>query len=86
MTFFLLSDMVFSAKCHFYISHTLSVRIPQSNALESVSNKASTLRAAIRRQASETVVLSGTVKAFDSLNLLTVRSPVSPLLPDTRRT
>lgn len=37
---------------HKDISQTLSVRIPQSNALESVSSKASTLRAAILRQAS----------------------------------
>lgn len=59
--------------------HTLSVRIPQSNAFESVSNKASTLRAAIRLQASRTVVFSGTVKALDSRNLFTVRSIASPL-------
>lgn len=59
---------------------TLSVRIPHNNAFESVSNKASTLRAAILRQASIIVVVSGTVKAFDSLNRLTVRSPVSPLM------
>uniref|UniRef100_A0A2P2MA51 Uncharacterized protein n=1 Tax=Rhizophora mucronata TaxID=61149 RepID=A0A2P2MA51_RHIMU len=34
------------------VAISLSVRIPQSNAFESVNNKASTLRAAIRRQAS----------------------------------
>lgn len=61
---------------------TLSVSIPQSKALESVSNAASTLRAAIRRQASYTVVLSGIVRAFDSRNRLTVRSLVSTLLQE----
>lgn len=62
---------------------TLSVRIPQSKALESVSNKASTLRAAIRRHASRILVVSGTVSAFESRNLFTVRSPASPLLHRT---
>jgi hypothetical protein len=47
--------------------------------LESVSNKASTLRAAIRRQASRIVVFSGIVRAFDSRSRFTVRSPLSPL-------
>ncbi|GER36306.1 alanine--tRNA ligase [Striga asiatica] len=45
----------------------------------SASNSASSLRAAIRRQASLILVLSGTVKALDSRKRLTVRSPVSPL-------
>lgn len=62
-----------------YSSQTLSVRIPHSNAFESVSNNASTLRAAIRRQASWTVVVSGIVNAFESRKRFTVRSPVSPL-------
>lgn len=61
--------------------HTLSVRIPQSISLESVNNKASTLREAILLQASYIVVVAGTVRAFDSLKRLTVRSPpVKPLL------
>lgn len=63
-----------------YSSQTLSVIIPHSNAFESVNNKASTLRAAIRRQASCIVVVSGTVRAFDNRNRFTVLSPVSPLL------
>lgn len=61
-------------------SFTLSVKIPQSNALESVNNKASTRREAILRQASYNVVLSGTVRALHNLNLFTVLSPLlSPL-------
>lgn len=64
---------------------TLSVSIPQSRALESVSNAASTLRAAIRRQASYTVVLSGIVRALDNRNRLTVRSLVSTLLHEMEK-
>lgn len=56
-------------------ARTLSVRIPHNNALESVRSAASTLRVAMRRQASETIVLSGIVNAFESLNLFTVLSP-----------
>jgi hypothetical protein len=58
---------------------TLSVRIPHNRALESVSSTASTLREAILRQASYTVVWSGMVSALDSLSLLTVLSPVNDL-------
>ena len=54
---------------------TLSVRMPQSRALESVRSAASARRAAIRRQTSSTVVLSGTVSARDSRSRFTVRSP-----------
>lgn len=54
---------------------TLSVTIPESKALESVNRTASTRRAAIRRQASQTVVPSGIVRAFDNLNFFTVLSP-----------
>lgn len=52
--------------------------MPQRRALESVSSAASARRAAIRRHASSTVVLSGTVSAFDSRSRLTVRSPPPP--------
>lgn len=55
--------------------NTLSVTIPESKALESVSNTALTRRAAIRRQASDTVVPSGMVRALDNLNFFTVLSP-----------
>lgn len=53
----------------------MSVTIPESKALESVSNTALTRRAAIRRQASDTVVPSGMVRALDNLNFFTVLSP-----------
>lgn len=53
--------------------------MPQSKAFESVSKRASTFRAAIRRQASLMVVVSGTVKAFERRNRFTVRSPTAPL-------
>ena len=59
---------------------TLSVTIPESKALESVNKTASTRRADIRRQASETVVPSGIVRAFDNLNFLTVLSPPTDLV------
>lgn len=60
--------------------YTLSVRIPQSKALELVSSKASTRRAAILRHASCKVVLSGTVSALHNLSRFTVLSPLlSPL-------
>jgi hypothetical protein len=55
--------------------HTLSVIMPQSMALESVSRAASTRRVAIRRHASATVVVSGMVRALDNFSLFTVRSP-----------
>lgn len=60
---------------------TLSVRMPQSSAFESVSSAASALRAAIRRHTSSTVVLSGTVSARDSRSRFTVRSPPMVLHP-----
>lgn len=50
--------------------------MPESKALVSVSRTASTRRAAIRRQASDTVVPSGIVNALDSLSFLTVLSPL----------
>lgn len=57
--------------------------MPQSISLESVNNKASTLREAMFLQASYIVVVAGTVMALDSLKRLTVRSPpvIEPLLP-----
>lgn len=55
---------------------TLSVTIPDSNALASVRRTASTLRADILLHASETVVPSGIVSALDNLSFLTVLSPV----------
>ncbi len=58
---------------------TLSVRIPESKALASVNRTASTRRAAIRRQASETVVPSGMVSAFDNLSFFTVLSTPTEL-------
>ena len=61
------------------VINTLSVIIPLNNALASVRSAASTRRVSIRRQASSTVVPSGMVKAFDSFNLPTVRSPDSDL-------
>ena len=60
-------------------ARTLSVRIPESRALESVSKTASMRRAAMRLQASETVVPSGMVSAFDNRSFLTVLSPPSSL-------
>jgi hypothetical protein len=60
---------------HKHEIHTLSVIMPQSMALESVSRAASTRRVAIRRHASATVVVSGMVRALDNFSLLTVRSP-----------
>ena len=74
-----ISDAAKTWKVKRRIFLTLSVRIPQSKALESVSNTASTLREAILRQASCTVVLSGIVSALDNLSLFTVLSPVSDL-------
>jgi len=60
-------------------TETLSVMIPDSKALESVSKTASTRRAAILRHASKTVVPSDIVRAFDSRSFLTVLSPPSNL-------
>lgn len=60
---------------HKHEIHTLSVIMPQSMALESVSRAASTRRVAIRRHASATVVVSGMVRALDNFSLFTVRSP-----------
>jgi hypothetical protein len=60
---------------HKHEIHTLSVIMPQSMALESVSRAASTRRVAIRRHASATVVVSGIVRALDNFSLFTVRSP-----------
>ena len=48
--------------------------MPDNNALESVRRTALVLRVAIRRQASDTIVLSGIVKAFDSLSCFTLLS------------
>lgn len=63
---------------------TLSVRIPASRALESVSKTASMRRAAMRLQASETVVPSGMVSALDNRSFLTVLSPPSSLTEEKR--
>jgi hypothetical protein len=52
----------------------LSVRMPQSRALESVRSAKSARRAAIRRHASSTVVPSGTVSARVRRSRFTVRS------------
>lgn len=71
---------LFQQKFMHNTDETLSVRIPQSNAFESVNNTASTLCAAILRQASCTVEFSGSVKDFDNLIPLTFLSPIR-LLP-----
>ena len=60
-------------------TQTLSVMIPESKAFESVNKTALTRRAAIRLHASETVVPSGIVRAFDNLSFFTVLSPSSKL-------
>lgn len=80
LNFFLFPIVNRSGKKKKNSSHTLSVRIPLSKALESVSKRATTLRVAIRRQASDTVVVSGTVKAFESRSDFTVLSPANPLI------
>ncbi|WVZ54087.1 hypothetical protein U9M48_004950 [Paspalum notatum var. saurae] len=56
---------------------TLSVTMPDSRPLASVSSTASTRLAAILRHASETVVPSGIVSALDSRSFLTVLSPLT---------
>ena len=48
--------------------------MPDNNAFESVRRTALVLRVAIRLQASDTIVLSGIVKAFDSLSCFTLLS------------
>lgn len=62
-----------------FLLKTLSVTMPDSKALASVNKTASTRRAAILRQASETVVPSGMVSALDNLSFLTVLSPPTDL-------
>uniref|UniRef100_A0A0A9DJK8 Uncharacterized protein n=1 Tax=Arundo donax TaxID=35708 RepID=A0A0A9DJK8_ARUDO len=58
------------------VAMSLSVTMPESRPLASVSSTASTRLAAILRHASATVVPSGIVSAFDSRSFLTVLSPV----------
>lgn len=60
---------------------TLSVTMPERRPLTSVSSTASTRLAAIRRHASDTVVPSGIVSAFDSRSFLTVLSPLTKPTP-----
>lgn len=64
---------------------TLSVTIPESSPLESVSKTASTLLWAILLQASDTAVDSGIVKAFESLSFFTVLSPLLVLTAHTQK-
>lgn len=61
------------------VTITLSVTIPDSKALASVNKTASTRRAAILLQASDTIVPSGIVRALDNLSFLTVLSPPTDL-------